>query len=244
MYSPAWLTSRPIAHRGLHDTAAGVPENSLAAFAGAVEAGYPIELDVQLSRDRAAIVFHDDTLERLTGVTGPVFQRSEAELVQISLLDSDQGIPSLQAVLDLVRGQVPVIIELKNLGLRVGRLESTVAAVLKNYNGDCAVSSFNIRTVAWCERHLPHLPRGQNIMRFRGGSILLDGWQQVTLNALLTRRARPQFFGCHIGALPHPGADRLRRKSIPLIVFTVQNRDQQAFANAHADNIFFEEFVP
>ena len=95
MLTPAWLTSTPIAHRGLHETAAGAPENSLAAFARAAEAGYPIELDVQISRDGAAVVFHDDTLERMTGNKGKVSRRSAAELTQLSLLGSDQGIPLL-----------------------------------------------------------------------------------------------------------------------------------------------------
>lgn len=245
MLTPAWLTSTPIAHRGLHEAAAGAPENSLAAFARAAEAGYPIELDVQISRDGAAVVFHDDTLERMTGNKGEVSRRSAAELTQLSLLGSDQGIPLLEEVLDLVAGRVPLIIELKNPQIRIGRMESAVAKILKGYAGSCAVSSFNVGTVAWCARHLPHLPRGQNLMRFRGSSFLPDGWHFFTLRDLITNRSgRPQFFGCDIGALPHPGSERIRSKGIPLIVFTVRNRQQQAFANAHADNIFFQEFVP
>ena len=243
--TPAWLTSKPIAHRGLHHAAAGAPENSLTAFARAAEAGYPIELDVQVSRDGAAVVFHDDTLERMTSNMGEVSKRSAAELTRISLLGSDQGIPLLEEVLDLVGGRVPLFIELKNPRLRVGRVETAVARALKGYDGTCAVSSFNVRTVAWCARHLPHLPRGQNLMRFRGSKFLPDGWHLFTLRDLISNRsARPQFIGCHIDALPHPGAERMRSKGIPLIVFTVRNRQQQAFADAHADNIFFQDFVP
>ena len=245
MLPPAWLTSKPIAHRGLHDAAAGAPENSLAAFTRAAEAGYPIELDVQVSRDGAAVVFHDDTLERMSDRTGKISQWSAAKLSQLSLLGSDQGIPLLEEVLDVVAGRVPLIIELKNPRFHAGRIETAVAKVLNGYEGVCAVSSFNVRTVAWCARHLPHLPRGQNLMRFRGSKFLSDRWHLVALRDLFTNRsARPQFFGCDISALPHPGAERVRSKGIPLIVFTVRNRQQQAFANAHADNIFFQEFVP
>jgi glycerophosphoryl diester phosphodiesterase len=242
---PAWLTSKPIAHRGLHDAAAGAPENSLAAFARAAEAGYPIELDVQVSRDGAAVVFHDDTLDRMIGDARKVSRQSATELKELSLLGSDQSVPLLEQVLDLVADRVPLIIELKNPRMHVGRLETAVARALKNYDGACAVSSFNARTVAWCARHLPHLPRGQNLMRFRGISILPDGWHPFALRNLVTNRSgRPQFFGCSIDSLPHPGAERMRNKGILLIVFTVRNRQQQAFANAHADNIFFQEFTP
>mgnify|MGYP001178891567 FL=1 len=240
-----WLTTRPIAHRGLHDFRAGIPENSLSAFARAADAGYPIELDVQVSVDGKAVVFHDESLDRMTGARGEISRVPAVELAGLRLGESDQSIPLLREVLDLIDGRVPLIIELKNPRRRTGRVETAASKDLAGYGGPCAVSSFNRRTVAWCARNLPHLPRGQNVMKFRRGWFATGQWQSSVFREFRTRHStRLQFIGCHIGALPSPGAQRFRERGIPLIVFTVRTPDRLALANAHADNIFFEGFIP
>ena len=244
MLQADWLTSRPIAHRGLHDAAAGRPENSLAAFDRAAVAGYPTELDVQLSSDGTAIVFHDDDLKRMTGRTGRITRSSSRELRRLSLLGSDQRIPSLADVLSLIAGKVPLIIEIKSRRSRAGPLETVVAHALGDYRGACAVCSFNVATVAWVARHLPNVPYGQNVMNFRE-----TGFHRMTRrpsfrDMLVNRASRPRFIGCHTGAVPHPTAERLRGKGIPLIVFTVRNRQQYTLAKKYADNTFFEGFIP
>ena len=151
----------------------------------------------------------------------------------------------LEQVFELVDGRVPLIIELKTPQMHVGRLETVVTHTLKNYDGACAVSSFNARTMTWCARHLPHVPRGQNLMQFRGSSFLTGGWSPFALRNLIANRSgRPQFFGCSINALPHPGAERMRNRGIPLIMFTLRNRQQPTFVDAHVDNIFFQDFIP
>ena len=107
-----WLRNWTYAHRGLHSD--GVPENSLAAFAGAIAAGYGIECDIQRSRDGEAMLLHDWELERLTGVGGPLAAHSAQELGQIAFLDSDHRIARLSDLLELVAGEVPVLIEIKS----------------------------------------------------------------------------------------------------------------------------------
>ena len=245
MSVPAWLAARPIAHRGLHDATAGWPENSLSAFARAAEAGYPIEFDVSISADGDPVVFHDAALERMTGVAGNVARTPTRDLTRLRLLETGETIPRLEDVLELIAGRVPMFVEIKNRGLRVGRPEGAVARVLERYDGHYAVSSFNPRTVRWLARHMPHVPRGQNVMRFRGGGIWPGGRHRLSLRQLLSDRiSRPQFIGCDVGSLPHPTAEHARRRGILLIVFTVRNREHRALVEKCADNMFFEGFVP
>jgi glycerophosphoryl diester phosphodiesterase len=107
-----WLTQRPISHRGLHDRLHQRPENTLAAFAAAAEAHYAIECDVHISSDGIPIVFHDDDLERLTGIPGSVRERTAAELGDLRVLKTAEWIPTLDELLSLVAGRVPILIEL------------------------------------------------------------------------------------------------------------------------------------
>lgn len=135
------------AHRGLHGN--GVPENSLAAFELACQKGYGIELDVQLSRDKCVMVFHDYTLVRMTGCDKKVCELDKNELRQLSLSKTNEKIPTFEEVLKLVSGRVPILVELKGEDLNT-ELCHKVAEHLKKYTGDYCIESFNpllIRTV-------------------------------------------------------------------------------------------------
>ena len=149
---PDIFLTTPIAHRGYHDRSAGRRENSLSAFSAAIAAGYGIELDVQPSSDGVSMVFHDDTLDRLTDQTGPIRDRTAAELGALRLKDSTDTSPTLSAVLDLVAGQVPLLIEIKDQdganGPNVGPLEEAVAKTLNGYSGPVALMSFNPHSMA------------------------------------------------------------------------------------------------
>ena len=149
---PAAFLTQPPAHRALHDSAAGRPENSRAAVRAAVAAGYGIEIDVQLSSDGQAMVFHDEDLDRLTSDCGPVRARTAAELGRTRLRDAEDGIPTLPEVLALIGGRVPLLIEIKDQTLTMsetdGRLEAATAAALASYTGPVAVMSFNPHAVA------------------------------------------------------------------------------------------------
>src|SRR5262245_61547190 len=109
-----WLTARPIAHRGYHDIARGRPENTLAAFEAAIEARYAIECDLHISSDGVPIVFHDDDLERLTGEVGCVRDRTAKEIGKLRVSKTTERIPTLDELLELTAGRVPLVIELKH----------------------------------------------------------------------------------------------------------------------------------
>ena len=170
MMLPEVFLERPIAHRGLHNARAGVIENSMSAFQAAIAHGYAIELDVQLSSDDHAIVFHDYHLDRLTGESGPVRERTAAELAQIRLSGSEDAKLTLADVLAEINGTVPVLIEIKDQSLIYGRvdgvLERSVAKALKSYEGPAAVMSFNPHATRAMAEYAPGVARGLVTERF------------------------------------------------------------------------------
>ena len=227
------LTALPFAHRGLHG--AGRIENSRAAVRAAIEAGHGIEIDVQASRDGAAFVFHDYTLDRLTGERGLLAERPSAALQAIRLADSEETIPALIDILRLVAGRVPVLIEIKAPTRRVARLCSAVYRSMEGYRGPLGVMSFNPEVARWFGRNAPRVPRGLVISekdkRGPRGRIerLLAVW-----------RAKPQFLAYDIGDLPSRFAARRRRRGIRILTWTVRSDEQRGRAALHADQIIYE----
>ena len=151
---------RNYAHRGLHTPDKSAPENSLLAFRRAVDAGYGIELDIQLSQDGQVVVFHDDTLDRVCGVHGRVDEFSYAELSKMSLCGTAERIPLLTEVFEVMGGKAPMIIELKS-GRRNEELCQKGLALIEAYGGDCCIESFDPRIVAWFRKNASGLLRGQ-----------------------------------------------------------------------------------
>src|SRR3546814_9121026 len=158
---PKWLTKTPVAHRGLHDIAKGVPENSRFAFQKAIEAGYATETDVRITGDGQVAVFHDADLTRLCGRDGIVARMTLAELKAQKLLGTAETVPSFRDLLDQVQGHVPLVVEIKkDKGQEIGPLETSVARMLQHYPGPFVVQSFNPRTVRWFQKHAPAIVRG------------------------------------------------------------------------------------
>lgn len=236
----AWLKRLPIAHRGLHNSQA--PENSLAAFQRAVEAGYGIELDVQLSADGHVVVFHDYNLKRMTGLGREVKDLDWPQLKELQLAGTDEGIPLFRDVLALVRGKVPLLIEIKNEG-KVGRLEQAVIEELRGYSGDFAIQSFNPFVLRYFRKHAPGIVRGQLSGPFKGENLALIK-VLVLKYLLLNFMSRPAFVSYAAGALPEWFARRLRRKDLYLLAWVV--RDINAFVKEKSiyDNVIFEDFSP
>ena len=155
-----WRTEA-FAHRGLHDIKKGVVENTLPAFEAACRAGYGMELDIQFSSDREVVVFHDDTLKRLTGDPRRVDQCSLAELKGFELGGVPGArVPTLREVLETVDGRAPMLIELKS-GKNNARLCRALMALIRDYRGEYIVESFNPLIVGWFRRHAPQVVRGQ-----------------------------------------------------------------------------------
>ncbi|MGX8699117.1 MAG: glycerophosphodiester phosphodiesterase family protein [bacterium] len=194
---------RNFAHRGLHEADQSVPENSLAAFRRAAEAGYGMELDVQLSRDGEVMVFHDDDLLRATGVGLAVAELSYRELRSLRLFGTEEKIPTLAEVLHLVNGRAPLIVELKT-GRSNRALCRKTLALLRNYTGEVCIESFDPAIVAWFRFHAPRLLRGQLTQQTAA-----YGWYgakrlgaALLANGFLNFLARPEFIACRLGKKP------------------------------------------
>ena len=157
--------SAPVAHRGIHDNKT-VPENSLPAFNAAAEAGCGIELDVQFTKDRQLVVFHDDNLSRMCGDDRLVIDVTYDELSKMRLLDSDEKIPLLSEVLETVGGRVPLLIEMKNERRVVWELPRALYSIMKDYKGVYAIESFNPMFLRKYKKFDKTIARGMLSMRF------------------------------------------------------------------------------
>ena len=175
LISPSWSAGRAFdffeknryfAHRGLHGD--GIPENSLAAFRRACEAGYGIELDVHLTADEKLVVFHDDTLTRMCGTDGTPEEKTLAELQKLSLAGTDERIPSFDEVLALVSGRVPLIVELKGRSTKDMRICKAVSERMKSYGGNWCMEAFNPFYVRWFRKNDRSVVRGQLSCRMKG----------------------------------------------------------------------------
>jgi glycerophosphoryl diester phosphodiesterase len=235
---PAWLTSRPIAHRGLHDLAAGRPENSLAAFEAAAEAGYPCELDVQLTDSGALIVLHDVELTRTTGVARPSATLTAAELPGTRLFGGDEHVPTLAEVLERVGQRIPLVIELKRgaatdpLALVRGVVES-----LGGRAGRYAVCSFDPVLVRLLRTEGAEYPVGQisGLLRSERPVRRLAG--RTMAGNFLTH---PDFISYELAGLPSRIVDRWRGRGVPLLTWTVKSAEDEAKARKYADNFIFD----
>jgi len=241
----SWLRSVPVAHRGLHDIEKGIPENSIAAFRAALEAGFAIECDVRLAADGVPMVFHDADLKRLTGVEGKADTLTSAELGRLPILGTGETAPTFAAFLGLVAGRVPLLIEVKNYG--DGTAEKLAAAtwsVLKGYTGDYAVQSFAPDIVAWFHDHAPHVARGQIATDPDSMSSLTEAERAALKTKLAADHGDPDFIAYDVKLLPAPLTDRARAAGKPVLTWTVKTPEQRAIAERHADNMIFEGFRP
>lgn len=242
-----WL-KRPIAHRGLHDAASGIIENTAAAFARALESDYAIETDVRTSSDGEVMVFHDATLDRLTKKTGKVAAHSARELQQIPYARGTDRIQTLNELLEQVAGAVPVVIEIKTDWMRRGPFEQRIAAVLKSYDGPAAVMSFDPYSIAHFASAAPQIARGlvsEGFADEKHWSYLTSGQRFSMRHLFSSSVARPQFIAYDINALPALAPLVARRLfGCPLLTWTVRTPEQRSKAEQYADAIIFEGFRP
>ena len=235
-----WLVETPIAHRGFHDK--NNPENSLAAFARAIEKGYAIELDVQLLADETVVVFHDDSLARMTGNDGYIKYLNKEDLKALSLKGTKETIPTLEEVLKFVDGRVPLLIEIKNK-YKVGKLEQKVIDLLKNYKGKYAVQSFNPFSLGYFRQHAPQILRGQLAGYLKNEKSL--SW----ISKFLLKRMRfnkkvsqPDFIAYEAAALPNRFVRKY--KNLPLLAWAIKSKEPDLKIVKYCDNIIFEKFDP
>ncbi|MBI1867387.1 MAG: glycerophosphodiester phosphodiesterase [Methylocystis sp.] len=248
-----WLTARPIAHRGLHERSQGVIENSISAAKAALAAGYAIECDVRATLDGELVVFHDETLDRLTLGEGRVDARTGAELSRLSLCETADAIPLFGDLLAIIGGRTPLIVSIKSNFNGDARLVRRVAEIVAAYDGPLALKSFDANVVAALraqrrELGISHIPLGMVAQaRYEGLA-----WSNVAAAVISELagflhypRTRPDFLSWNVADLPAT-APLLCREGIgiPVTAWTVRSQAQADFAASWADQIIFEGFSP
>ena len=246
--APDWLTARPIAHRGLHAKANGIIENSISAARAAILHGFAIECDVQLSSDGEAFVFHDDTLDRVTALSGRVDQTNAVNLQATPLRGSSDTIPTLTRFLNELNGQVPLICEIKSKFDGNTRIAARVHDITHNYNGPLAFKSFDPAMLKAL--------RGLNCRRplgFIGESTYDDPeWGFLTARQkcdLISfnhyAETQPDFLSWWVRDLPNVATNLYRHAlSLPVMTWTVRTPAQRETANQYASQMVFEGFLP
>lgn len=247
---PESFLNRPLAHRGLHNHSEGIPENSLAAIKAAIHKGYGVEIDLQLSADGRAMVFHDGEMERMTGMQGCIREWTAKRLNGIYLNGGCEQIPAFAEVLDIVQGQIPLLIELKDqhgmMGMTCGTLEQAVAAALEHYWGPTAVMSFNPNMIYLLSDIAPHLTCGLTTCSFNK-----PDWPAMEIKELDRLRNIADYDHSTVTFISHEASDlmsprvaELKKAGAQILCWTVLTHEQEKVARNVAQNITFEGFLP
>ncbi|MCP4820677.1 MAG: phosphodiesterase [Shimia sp.] len=245
---PRFVTT-PLTHRALHDVTDGRPENSRAAIRAAIDHGYGIEIDLQLSADDVAMCLHDYQLDRLAEAKGPIRQRTAAELADIPLKGGDEGIPTFAEVLELVAGRVPLLVEIKDqdgvMGENVGPLEQAAAKDAAGYDGPIAFMSFNPHSVAKMAEFAPDVPRGITTDGYSS-----DDWPLLKAELRDTLRTIPDYDRVGACFISHQASDlgrnrvsELKAAGANVFCWTIRSPEQEADARKVAQNITFEGYL-
>ena len=241
---------RPIAHRGLHDAAKGIIENTIAAFEAAIARGYGIECDVRPAGCATPMVFHDLTLERLVEAEGPLAAHEAPALKRLAYRAAGGSMIDLSDLLDLVGGRVPLLIEIKSEWEPPDRRYlRAIADTVADYRGPVALMSFDPAVMTGIRQLAPHIPRGIVSGLFAG-----DCWWRGKLGAerayslthlLESGPAAPDFYAYDVNALPTPVTRFVREVlGLPLFTWTVRTEEQRETAVRWADAPIFEGYEP
>lgn len=245
------LFPRPVAHRGLHERARGVIENSASAFAAAIAGGFAIECDLQLSNDGVPMVFHDDTLERLTGHAGRVSEHTAAELGDMVLLDSAAGDrpQTFDAFLAQIDGRALLQVELKHQrdGESTRDLARAAATSLSHYSGPATVESFDPQLITLVREFGFSGPRGIITYDYVGEDYppgITEDERYILKHLLHWTQTRFDFISCDHKALSLPAITFWRALGKPVTAWTIRSKVDAEAARLHADQIVFEGFTP
>jgi glycerophosphoryl diester phosphodiesterase len=240
-----WLVARPIAHRGLHDHARGVIENTESAFAAAMRHDYAIECDLQLSADGEAMVFHDDVLDRVTCGRGKVSELTCSDIQSAKFKSGQDRIQTLAELLEQVGGNVPLVIELKSRWDRSGALAERALDVLADYRGAHGLMCFDPDLVEALRLRSPQTARG--IVADRAVDPFYDFLSVERRLELQTfshvDRTAPHFISFDWRELPYSPVTALRAAGKPVITWTVKSPGEAERALRYSDQITFEGFL-
>ncbi len=236
----ALIKGKFIAHRGLHDLAEGIPENSLPAFSEAVDLGFPIEIDIHLTADGEVVVFHDDTLDRMCKVSGRVEEKTLPELKALNLGGTYCRIPTLEECLKAVDGKVPLLIEFKCTSLRCAELCRRADELLSCYKGAYLIQSFYPTVLRWYKKHCKKVCRGQLARSFKGQSAV----RRLSGNMLFNFLGRPDFV-----SYKHTDWSNVSRRFVIKlgaysIGWTFRSQEELNKNRKHFNTYIFELFLP
>jgi glycerophosphoryl diester phosphodiesterase len=232
----SWLTAQPIAHRGYHDLNKQCWENTLSAFAAAVERGFAIECDVHLSADRVPVVIHDDNFRRLADRDGFVWQRTAAEIGAMKVGGTADHFPTLKETLDLVAGRVPLVIEVKGTPGHDDGLVESVGRLLETYDGKVAIMSFDHWLIRDFARYAPKIPAG--LTAYGKDNQLIEAHFSMLAHQI-------DFISYAAGDLPNPFVSFVRDKlKMPVITWTIRDQPAIDLTFRYADQMTFEGFDP
>lgn len=231
----SWLTQRPIAHRGFHDMNNLVWENTMSAFSLAADAGFAIECDLHYASDGVPVIFHDDTLDRVCSIPGKVREKTSAELGLLSIGGTKDRIPKLAHLLDLAAGRVPLVLELKGKKEDDEGFAESVLETLEGYDGHIALMSFDV----WLLEELKALgaPYPVGLTAFGDQPEILEQHKKAMALGL-------DFTSYYVEHLPNPFISGLRAHGVPVITWTVRNKEAVEKTFANADQMTFEGFDP
>ena len=225
MNKESFLTTTLIAHRGVHYK---YMENSIKAFQEAIKRNYIIELDVHITKDNKIVVFHDNNLKRLAGVSKNIEELNYSEILKII------SIPTIEDVLKIVNGKVPIIIETKVLN-NVGILEKTLSNILNNYEGKVAIQSFNHKSLEWFKNNNPKYPRGYLINSITHHNILI----KYILNIKkLNKIIKPTYLGINLDYIDNKIIKKLKKEYL-IIGYTINNQEEYNKYKNKTDNLIY-----
>ena len=241
-----WLVARPIAHRGLHDGAKAVVENTASAFAAAIVGNFAIECDLQITADGEAVVFHDEKLERLTESLWLVKDLTAAEVTRLTIRNSKDRVQTLVSLLQQVDGRVPLVIELKTHWDASTALVERALDVLRNYHGRYCLMSFDPDVIEFLRLRSPCTIRGIVADRATDQYYnMLPLKRRLELRTLShLARTQPHFISFYFRDLPFAPVAELRAAGTPVISWTIRSPAQATMALRHSDQITFEGFSP
>jgi glycerophosphoryl diester phosphodiesterase len=230
-----WLVERPIAHRGLHDLRAGIPENTVAAARAAAQRKYAIEIDLQYACDGVPVVFHDHMLDRLTPVDGPVRDRTATQLAALTIADTGQHIPTLDELLMAVGGRTGLVVELKGLPGRDTGFAAAVVDRLKRYEGPVAVMSFDHGLLRDLKSQGTKIPLG---LTAEGDNRSYRQHHDIDAEIGF------DFLSYGLAHLPCRFSTEFAASGRPLIAWTVKTQSEADYCKRHGAQITFEGFLP
>ncbi len=238
-----WIKERLIAHRGLHSLDKTVPENSLRAFSLAMEKGYGIEMDINVLGDGTVVVFHDPNLKRLVGTDRLLSDMTIKDLEGLTLLGTKEIIPTLDDVLNLVNGKVPLLIELKPLGDSRLLCEKFMETII-DYKGVYAIHSFSPFIVNWFRKNHPEVIRGQITEYFRDDQKMKKMTKYLMKTMFFNHITKPVFVNYGIKDLPNKYCDKAYKKGLCIISYASRSQEEFDMVKNHYDNSVFEFFIP